>query len=438
MFKKVLFTIFKYVVYLTMTAILIAFLAKTGNMPAAVPTQYVEKIVELTDRLLISLKLVKDKNLIMKYSKAKEMIKKSTDMPIAVDASHRIENTFFEKLYDWTIFNGYNIEQDRILNDISDKWNAIFHNHISKLDSFAENPYVKSVIIESKSGIIDNYTESFFDSLLDDLKLIAGFSLIENNNIIKIFKKNNSSITKNFISKLTDIPNNGIRLASMNGNRYFVYSYSLNSFGNNSGYKILFFLLPNYFLTMPADIYHSDNLFLFDDSRKIISFNGNDKNLLPNIENGIEKTGFIYNNKSYKIRYIKLPVTDGLYLGYFYRAYPLWKLMLNIFVRVLILGLFIGVIYFIKIFIKKLRATRTKDKNDEIEIITGAMMEVAKSIKLAADTAQKATQYARFESENVKKIVENLKKAPAVYVAESNEVSVGRKQVDKGGWKLIE
>ncbi len=436
MWKKVLWIIFKYIIYTFLFAILIAFLAKTKNMPAAVPEKYVEKIIEITDKILISLNIIKDENLKAKYFNLSQttIIKQ----PLKV-SNTTITRNFFSKLINYILFNGYDIQQEKILNKISSEWDKNLKRHLLSLNNLAENPYIKSAILESEAGILDSFTANFLNSIIKDFKMIAAFVIIDKNDkVIKFIKNEDIKMPRKEILKLPSILKKNMLLRTLKGSNYFLYQYITSFAIDKPQYKILFILLPDYFFTIPFEISSLNNLFIFNRNNKIITTKILDKELIRAIEKSIFAGKFSYNGKDYKISYIKLPIIEGFYLGLYYKEYPLWKVIFNIFKILLIMACAVGIVLLMLYIIKEIRVYKKKSKHNELEVVTGAMMEVAKSVKFAADATEKASQYTRLEFENVKKFVKGLKYTSSLAPPEvQQEVKLLQdKEIEE--WKLIE
>ncbi len=431
MWRKILWIFFKYVFYTFLLCVLVAFLAKTHNMPAAVPEEYVQKIIEITDRVLISLNLIKDEKLKARYL---AVTTRKTTEEYGIRADTYIKRNPVSKLINYLLFNGYDIEQEKILNRISSQWNSKLRKSLERLNNIAENPYIKSAILESETGVIDYYTSSFLSSVIRDLKMIAGFVIIEDDKLVKFIKKENLDITKSDISKFLSETKKSQKILSFKN--YFLYTYE----STQSGYRVQFILYPSYFSEIPFEIFPENNLFLFNQNYRVIATKTTDKTLIEKIEKALISGEFLYNGVGFKTKYIKLSLVENLYLGIYYKKYPFWKILLNIFIFLLILTGIVIIGFLVKYTIEKIKYYKTKTRSDELEIITGAMMEVAKSVKLAADAAEKASQLARFESENVKNIVKELKKVTITTETLPSEVQTSektsfQKEIE---WKLIE
>lgn len=431
MWRKILWIFFKYVVYTLLLCVLIAFLAKTHNMPAAVPEEYVQKIIEITDRVLISLNLIKDERLKARYLAVSA---RKTTEKYGIRADTYINRNPVSRLINYLLFNGYDIRHEKILNRISSQWNSKLKKSLERLNNIAENPYIKSAILESETGVIDYYTSSFLNSIIRDLKMIAGFVIIENDKLVKFIKKENLDITSSDISKFISEAKKSQQILSFKN--YFLYTYE----STQAAYKVWFILYPSYFSEIPFEIFPENNLFLFNQNYRIITAKTTDRTLIEKIENALISGEFLYNGLGFKTKYIKLSLVENLYLGIYYKKYPVWKVLLNIFIFLLIVAGIVITGFLVKYTIEKIKYYRTRTRSDELEIITGALMEVAKSVKLAADAAEKASQLARFESENVKSIVRDLKKVTITTESLPTDVQIKEKTSFKKEieWKLIE
>ncbi|MBN1898193.1 MAG: hypothetical protein JW827_05410 [Spirochaetes bacterium] len=430
MWKKVLVITFKTIVYILFLAVLLAVLAKTGNMPAAMPKEYAAKIVEWTDRTLFALHIIKDENVIKKYDERSPQVKqfKTTSQLL-------IKRNPVSVIINYILFNGYDMKQENTLNKISLGWNASVKKHLSLLDNLAENPYVRSALLESQTGMIDTFTADFLNSTIKDFEMISGFVIKDKTDKVIKFVKN-----KELDLSIQDLAKKGISgsltLSYLKGKNFFLYEYVSSS----QDMKILFLLQPSYFSSIPFEVVPSSSLFLFNDENKLISSRIEEAGLMNKIEESLGVKHFLYRSANYNISYLKLSKTEGLYLGIYYKQYPVWKIVLNTVKFLVVLTTIVIIVLLTRVFIKKVLSYRSRTKKDEMAMITGAMMEVAKSIKLAAGATEKASQFAQFETQNVKQIIKELKNTKVLSKASeiaSEETEPGENQ-DSGGWKLID
>ena len=210
---------------------------------------------------------------------------------------------------------------------------------------------------------------------------------------------------------------------------------------------VLFVLKPDYFNLGINNINVVSKFFVFNKRQEILNSNISDEKLMSQIPVGIQSKSMEYNNSSYKIRYLKLRSVD-LFLGVVYEKYAFVSMILNI-VKIII---FIAVLYFIfigvKILINKIKDINAKEKTTDLEMVTGAMMEVAKNIKSAAEVHLNTEPQVNIDKKDMEEAVNNVmskyipKERRIVEETDNSlikkEASKNIKSKDVNGWKLIE
>jgi len=418
MFKKIVWIILKYIFYTFLIAVLGAFLAKTHNMPAAVPEKYVEKIIEITDRILISLNLIKDERIIEKYRKL--LVKKEEAI------NFKRERNFIEKFFNYLTSNGYDIKYEERLDLLVLKLKSEINLKKAKLESIAKNPYIKSALISSETLSLDSYTEKFLNSIIKESKMILAFILKENKSILKVVKNENFNFDSNQVLKM-NFENYNFQQADLNNETLIFYTYPLSD-----NYSLIFIISPQYFFKEVAGNYNED-FFIFDKNKRIIFSKYEDSNLLEILSSSISRGILFYNKKSYRI--ISRNAVLDYNIGIFYLIYPIWKIVLNLLRIIFALGLIWLFIYIFKHLIDKLKEYKSKGKEDEISILTAAMEEIAKSIKYSVE-ASNLKSYSKLDIESIVKEIKNL-----TGNLKSSEIGISdnkKEEKVEEEWKLIE
>ncbi len=415
MMKRILLYSAKLIFKIILLLILIAFLAKSDNMPAAVPQRYVDKIVEITDRILISLHLITDKNIIAKYKEEKKegnisYLKKSEG------------NSLLFYVYDAIFYNLYNFNHYEKLKIFAYQMEKRLNDEMSKITLIANSEYLKSFFEKLKLNIIDKYS---LELLKISLKNFSYFTEV----IISSDKYNYNIKYKNIKFNIAKLKNN-----------FFWYNerfyYIVNS--NNEDYKlkiiidlITFFKQYNYIV--------NDKIFIADKDFKII-YSKINNNILNKIEANYEKKKFSFHNKKFIINYIYLPEYK-IYIGNIYQSYPFYKLVLNILRLLFVIGIIVLLYLYGKILLNKIREFLKIKKEDEILILSETMAEVSKSIKLATEATERIIKEYNTNDKNIhnREIEKYIKEI--IELKDSRNESKEKKEKSKGNneeWKIIE
>lgn len=429
MAKKIIIKVLKYLTQLVLFVLLIAFLAKTDNMPAVMPEEYTEKIIEYTDRALIAVHLIRDQRIINKYSKKRIEQK---DLKSIEDNEYHIN--VFTRIYNFLFLNNYEIGIINELKRSVESINSYIKHKQAKLHNIVDSTIIKNIINEKELGIHNEDSFLLLKNIIATFKDIEGLYILDdNNNIVSgVFRKQDFKSDIGKILKNIDKNKRFINLYEGKTHTHFVYF--LKDYQKDM--NVLFFLNPVYFNVGFKNINVEHQIFLFNKDYKILNSNIDNKTFLTKLEGSIQKKFILHNDKSLKIEFIKLR-NIGLYMGIVYKRYATGNIILNI-LKLLLITLFIILGYIgVKYLYKKIRDVKMNTRPSQLELVTGALMEVSKSIKSVMNNSLERP--AVINKDDVKKIISNV-------VSDYSDDSVedeDRPRVKKPrkkevhGWKLI-
>ena len=268
--------------------------------------------------------------------------------------------------------------------------------------------------------------------------IIYGFKHIEG---FVIFNKNNKLVTSIYKRKgpffdvktrLEKLKSSGTTIDTFESNNKTYFLYLIENYENNM--NVLFLLEPDYFNTGFDSLNIKYKFFIFDRNYSILNSNINDQGLLIKLGNAIQFKTFDYEEKIYSIKFLPLNYIN-LYTGILFEKYPIIYMALNLLKWLLI----IVVLYFlclgIKMLYEKLMDIRLKQKPSEMELVTGAMIEVAKSIKSATNLTPPST--VNINQKDIEKVVSNAF-SKYIHHDQGDEVRINNNnKQDVAGWKLI-
>jgi len=402
MWKKVLIKTLTILIQIIIVLVLVAILAKTGNMPTMIPEKYIEKIVEYTDKTLIAVKLIKDEKIIKKYSE-KAAIVKTVGVKKATVSKEKYEFNILRRIYNIFLLNDYEWNRFKELKHTSGTLNLYINNQLKKLNNIIDSSYVKNIIKEKQLGISSAESYDLVNNIIYGFKYIEGFSIFNKGDklITSVYKGRKPPYKESDTLSQLQSASFPFDLVELNNNSYFIYLIK----GFEEDLNVVFLLKPEYFNISFDSIDINHKFFIFDRNYNILNSNINDYKLLSQLESAIRYKSFEYNEKTYNIEYMPLE-NINLYAGIIFKKYPLLYMVLNILKWVL----FIVAIYFlyigIKLLSKKLSDMKLKQKPSEIEMVTGAMMEVAKSIQSTSSAA--AAGVVSIDQSDIEEAVDNV------------------------------
>ncbi len=451
MWKKVLFKILKYLTQAVLLLVLASFLAKTGNMPTVVPKEYVEKIIEYTDKTLFLLKIVKDEKVIKKYSEVKqdEQPKKAVEVHAykeSKESKEVYEIDILTRIYNFFLLNNYELNIIRELNKISSTLNLYINNQLHKLNNIIDSSYVKNIIKEKELGIRSDESYLLLNNIITGFKYIQGFYIVRKDNklITSINKERNLKINIKPLIKSLKEGKTSIDTYEINNKSYFLYL--IKDYQNSM--DVLFLIEPGYFNIGINNINVLYKFIVFNKNYQILNSNIIDEGFSSKMSAAIRSGSITHNQKNFKIKILKLK-NINLYTGILFEKYPLIYMGLNI-LKILV---FIVILYFILLgsgaLYKKLKDIKIKQKPDMIETLTGTMMEVARSMKSTADLP--SVSKASIDKSDMEEVINSVL---SKYAQQWGQESHTRKETDfsplfKGkkrnisikevdGWKIIE
>ncbi|MBU1076496.1 MAG: hypothetical protein KKH98_04345 [Spirochaetes bacterium] len=431
MWKKVLLKILKYSAQILLFIILIAFLAKSGNTPAVFPKAYVEKIVEYTDRTLIAFNLIRDEKLIKKYAMKKQ---KSSTQEDTLVYNEKHKAGLFNRIYNFLFMNNYEMSIVDELNKTAATLNQYIDQQLNKLKNIIGSTFVNNIINEKELNI--NNEESYFllKNMISGFKNIEGFYIVNdaNNVIAGLHKEDAFKLNAGQIINKLDNERTFIDVYEYNNKPYFIYL--LKSYQKDM--NILFLLDPAYFNIGFNNINVAHKVFLFNRNYKILNSNIQDEDFEKELEGSI-RLGFLNKGKTkYKIKNLKLR-NINLYAGILFEKYPTVSILLNI----LKLLVFLGVVFLLfvgwKFLYKKVKDININRKPSQLELVTGALMEVAKSIKtVVGSRTEKAVT---LDASNIEKLIAKVSEQSLQNdTGEFDFNKIKSKKKESKGWKLIE
>ncbi len=402
MWKKVLSKVLMYLGQFILLLILIGFLAKTDNMPTIVPEEYVEKIVEYADKTLIFCRIIKDQKIIKKYAEATPQEKEAQIKEVSV-SEEKYKINIFQRIYNILFLNNYELNIVKDLNKTTVVLNSYINNQLGKLNNIIDSSYVKNIIKEQELGIQNEESYMLANNIIYGFKYVEGFVIFDKDDklITSIHKKRKLPFdAKTIVEKLkkSETP---VDIFEFNDNTYFLYL--IKDYEDNM--NVLFQLKPEYFNTGLDNISIKRDFFVFDKNYTILNSNVSDRKLLAKLENAIQYNTFDFNEKVYDIKYLQLQYIN-LYAGIVFEKYPLLYMALNFLKWIIII---VGLVFLYlggKLLYKKLMEIRLKQKPSEMELVTGAMLEVAKSLK-SASNATVPPNPVNINQRDIEKVVNN-------------------------------
>lgn len=432
MWKKIILKVLKYSGQICLLIVLIAFLAKTGNIPGVISKKFAEKIVEYTDRTLIFLNLIKDERIIEKYSK-KEVTKMENVLTRDEVCYVNILNRFYNLLF----LNNYEINIINELNKTVKTLNQYINQQLSKLKNIVNSTFMQNIINERELNIKNEESYLLIKNVISGFKNIEGFYIFDNNdNVITGMHKQND-FNFNAVKIIKNLKNTKTFIDLFESNNQTYFLYLLENYQKDM--NILFLLNPAYFNAGFNNINISYKIFLFNKSYKILNSNISDSVLIDKLDENIKNKSFKTRKDQFEIRFLKLKDIN-LYAGILFKKYPLVNIIINI-VKLVIFIIVLCFLYLsIKFLFKRLKVFKIKNKPSQIELVTGALMEVAKSIKTVIKASTDKT--AIVDKESMEKIISNVMENYAGdnddFKVEDDLKKIKRNKKDFKGWKLIE
>lgn len=435
MWKKIILKVLKYSGQTCFLIILIAFLAKTGNMPGVISKESTEKIVEYTDRTLIFLNLIKDERIIEKYSK-----KDVTKMENVLTRDEVYHVNILDRFYNLLFLNNYEINIINELNKTVKTLNQYINQQLSKLKNIVNSTFMQNIINERELNIKNEESYLLIKNVISGFKNIEGFYIFDNNdNVITGMHKQND-FNFNAVKTIKNLKNTKTFIDLFETNKATYFLYLLKKYQKNM--NILFLLNPAYFNTGFNNINISYKIFLFNKSYKILNSNISDSVLIDKLDESIKNKSFKTGKDQFEIRFLKLKDIN-LYVGILFKKYPLVNIIMNI-VKLIIFIIVLCFLYLsMKFLLKRLKIFKIKNKPSQIELVTGALVEVAKSIKTVIKASSEKT--AIVDKESMEEIISNVMENYAGddknnddFKVEDDLKKIKRNKKDFKGWKLIE
>ncbi len=431
MWKKVLSKVLMYLGQFILLLILIGFLAKTDNMPTIVPEEYVEKIVEYADKTLIFCRIIKDQKIIKKYAEAPPKEKEAPIKEVSV-FGEKYKINIFQRIYNILFLNNYELNIVRDLNKTTVVLNSYINNQLGKLNNIIDSSYVKNIIKEQELGVQNEESYMLVNNIIYGFKYVEGFVIFDKNDklITSIHKRKKLPFdAKTIVEKLKN-SETPVDIFEFNNNTYFLYL--IKDYEDNM--NVLFQLKPEYFNTGLDNISIKRDFFVFDKNYTILNSNVSDRKLLVKLENAIQYNTLNFNEEVYNIKYLQLQ-NINLYAGILFKKYPVLYMALNFLKWLIIAVVLVFLCLGAKLLYKKLMEIRLKQKPSEMELVTGAMLEVAKSIKSVTNVTPTST--VNINQKDIEKVVNNaFLKYAGQKQPDDIEISIKKKQ-DGAGWKLI-
>ncbi len=459
---KVLLKDLKYLGQLLFVVVLIAFLAKTDNMPTLVPKEYVKKIVEYTDKSMILFGIIKDPKVVQKYAEKKKTVKSAVkkDVPTRKDtdtgykkyskkseaikpneAGARI--TILDRIYNFLLLNNYELNAIRELNKIGNTFNLYINNQLRKLDNIIDSSYVRNIIKEKELGIKNNESFLLVNNIISGFKHIDGLYIVNKDEklVTSIDKGVKFKIDAKALIETLKKSGSSVKIYEFNNKSYFLYL--IKNYQNSM--NVLFLLEPEYFNSGLNNINILYKFFIFNRNHQVLNSNIDDGTLLAGLENAIAHKAISHKGEKYNIKFLKLKNVD-LYIGIIFEKYPLIYMGLNI----LKFLFFIGILYLFyaggRILVKKIKDLRIKQKPGMIETLANTMMEVVKSVKSTVD-AQASARPVSVDRKDMEEVVDSVlsryveddeddRQREFAPVFKRKKRNINIKEVD--GWKIIE
>ncbi|MDD5066011.1 MAG: hypothetical protein PHF84_03075 [bacterium] len=431
MVKRIIFTIFKYFVYLVLLLSLTAVLAKTGNMPAAMPREYVKKIIEYTDLTLIKLKIIRDEKIISKYYSRKALTG-ANQLPL--EAQYKIN--LLDKIKNFLFLNNYEIDILTELNEMAKGLNQFTVNQKEKLNSLINSTYVMNYIQETEVGIKNSgNTLALLYNIIVPVKEIRQMYILDNNGrqIYQYITEETSSLDFN---KLKSQYSEGMGMVTYNQDNKTYLLVRLK----NSKASFYFILSPDYLYLYLSELNLKNKFFILDQTYSILYSNMRDPLMVSLVREHLKSRELRYHETDYKIRMLKLSQVE-LSIGLTYKSYPAWKVLMNILKSILVLAAVWILFISLKLITEKVKTWALKKKPSQLDLITGAMLEVAKSVKSSASLYQHQAGISasvNINPEDMEKAVENV---ISKYLSAEQEQGTAEKNVKKKDlteWKFIE
>lgn len=434
MVKKVLFLTVKYAVYLLVVIIMISVLAKTGNMPAAVPKETVRQIIETTDKLLIRLKLIRDEKIISKYYSASR-----TGPSVSLTGQEQYHPDIFFKTFNFLFQNNYETQMVKELNRIAEKTGQFTRREMEKLASLANSSYVNTLIQEQEAGIVNNSnTVGLLYNIILPVKEIRQMFILDNKNRV-LFQYGADGRPGPSPSRL---------LAEAGGSpefKCFFYENRLHLlFQKNTASSVFLFLLsPDRLFLALSEGNSKGRILLFPKDLSFLYTAPADDAFEKSALGHLTRSSFRHGRETYRLKFLKAKGMD-LHIGLAYPRYPLWKIALNILKLALIIAAAILAIRSGRLVREKIKSLGLRKKPSPMDLITGAMLEVAKSVKSSAamyGAGPAAQARVNFNPEELEKVLEgivtkHLKEDRGGLKPAADEKN--QKKKDPAEWKFIE
>ncbi len=326
--------------------ILIAVLARTGNMPAFVPDPWIEKINDITDRVFISMGIILDENMRLKAKELAKQKKEKTLQKIKkkqkVSLVYKLKSTAF-KIYDKLLCNNYYASREENLHNTASYIRNEFTKLIRIFDTDIIASELKTLIFQYYSGFINKDEFSFrLKNLLPDY--VSIFSIKYKDKVVW--------------QSIDSIPaTDGVRKIK----------------------KVWYYILKKR--------YGKINMIAGVELKKF--FDSNSELFVKYYYSVISKNKEIFSYNKYKlsgnIKQIREPIVKDLSLGIKFKLYPLWKVLLNLLLIIAGIGITGLSVYFLYMLIKKIKEKKISQKQENLK-------KIIKEQKMEEKVEQPSTQ----------------------------------------------